>query len=246
MATRSFAVRQKWDGWFYLAFAIVAWFAVYKGFGPVIEKRFTGNADYEAPWVLVFHVFSFFGWLTLLTFQAALVRIGRTDLHRLTGLAGAVLVPVMVVSGLGAEYFSQHFYAARDPENARFYIIPLSAMILFAIAAPVAILLRRDPPAHKRMMLFATAILMTSAYGRWLGQPLETMFGGGALGTWAGNFAGLDAMLLVMMAYDVATRGRVHRILLIAVPVLLIVQGLIAWIYHTDWWPLAVRALLGL
>lgn len=246
MTQTHFVAWHRWDRALYIGFVIVAWFAVYKGFGAPITARFTGKADYPAPLAPVVHVWSFFGWLTLLTLQVMLINARRTDLHKLLGLSAALLTPVMVISALAAEIYSQHFHAAARPENARFFIIPLSITLMFAVVATAALLQRKQPSAHKRLILIATALLLMVAFGRWWGPMIIGALGDTMLADFVTNAAGMDLLIGVAMAHDLATRGRLHRVYVIAMPPIVAVQLLSAWIYHTDWWPVLVRQMLGL
>jgi hypothetical protein len=48
-----------------------------------------------------------------------------------------------------------------------FYAIPMSDMLMFAAFVSLGYRHRRDPVAHKRLMLFATFALLDAAFDRW-------------------------------------------------------------------------------
>ncbi|RYY27987.1 MAG: hypothetical protein EOP62_05880 [Sphingomonadales bacterium] len=246
MTQTHFAAWHRRDRALYIGFVVVAWFVVYMGFGGSIAARFTGKADYPAPLALVIHVFSFFGWLTVLTLQVTLINARRTDLHKLLGLSALVLIPVMTVSALAAEIYSQQHYAALKPENPRFFIVPLVTMAIFAVTSVAALILRKQPSAHKRLILIATSVLMVAAFGRWLAPWIIGMIGDNFWADLVANAAGVDLMIGAAMVHDLITRGRLHRVFVIAMPPIVALQVAAAWIYHTDWWPGIVRAMLGL
>src|SRR5512137_2264019 len=178
----TFVPWHRWDRNFFLLYVLAAWIATGFGFYSSVTERFTGQPDYVAPLILQLHVFAFVGWLCLLSMQVLLIRTGRPRLHQRLGLLGAVLVPVMVVTAIGAEIFSQRFCSAKYPENLRFFISPLSTMALFAVFAVLAILQRRQPAAHKRLILLATTVALSAAYNRWWGEALYGLFGDGYAG----------------------------------------------------------------
>ncbi|MES2986527.1 MAG: hypothetical protein V4808_01350 [Pseudomonadota bacterium] len=246
MSQTHFAAWHRWDRALYIGFVLSAWALVFLGFSPTIAARFAGKADYDAPLVLIVHVWSFFGWMTVLSVQIALINARRTDLHKMLGLAAVALMPVMVYSGIAAEVFSQRFRAAAYPENARFFIVPLTTMILFGIVATMAVIRRKQPSAHKRLILIATALLMGAAFGRWAGPAIIGALGDNMLADFVINAAGVDALIGAAMVHDLLTRGRLHRVFVIAMPPIVALQVAAAWIYHTDWWPGIVRAMLGL
>lgn len=246
MATHGFAAQHSRDRLFFLAFVLLAWFAVYQGFAATIERRFNGTADYPAPWALEVHVWSFFGWMTLLTLQIGLIRFRRPAWHRTLGIGLLILVPVMAFTALAAEGYSQHFYAAKDPENIRFYIIPLTSVLMFVAVAAAAFATRHDPSAHKRLILIATAVILTAAFGRWFGREIEQAIGSGFWGVLLSNFGGVDLTIAAAMLYDQITRGRPHPVYWKAVPPVLLVQIAAAVIYNLPGWPPFGRWLLGI
>jgi hypothetical protein len=242
----AFAPWHRWDRNFFLLFVLAAWIATGIGFYPSVTERFTGQPDYVAPLVLQLHVFAFTGWLCLLSLQVLLVRTGRQPLHQRLGFLGALLVPVMVVTAIGAEIFSQRFYSAKYPENLRFFISPLSSMSLFALFAAMALLQRRQPAAHKRLILLATTVALVAAYNRWWGEALYALVGDGYAGMVIHNYAGIDLILILLVAYDWVTRRRIHAVYQWGVPLIFVSQLIGTFIYHSEMWPGIVRRLVGL
>jgi hypothetical protein len=181
--------------------------------------------------------------MTILTLQIAFVRFGRQDLHRFLGPMILALIPVMAVSVIATEIHSERFYAVKDPEEYRFFIIPLTTVAVFTITACGAFLLRGNPPAHKRMILLATSAILSAAIFRWLGAGIYEMFGYNAwlMSDWLGP------ILLILSAalYDKLTRGRVHKVLAIGVPLYLIAFAASIAIYWSDWWLALVQHMLA-
>lgn len=246
METTTFAARHPWDSRFWLAFVASSWLAIAIGFWPPIEARFTGQADYAAPLVLVLHVWVYFGWMVLLTLQTQLIARHRVDLHRKVGIAGAALAALVVATGLGAEIYSQRFWAQQDAENVRFFTFPLYVLIVFGICALLGVRARRDSPAHKRLMLLATIAVMGGPYQRWWGATIDRFTGTGPFNTWAHLYIGMDALLIAAALYDRATRGSVHSVYRIGIPLLLAGQLVANLIWHSAWWPPLVHQLLGI
>ncbi|MEY4237583.1 MAG: hypothetical protein RL339_184 [Pseudomonadota bacterium] len=242
----AFAARHKWDSRFWLIFLITSWIAIAMGFGHPIRLRFTGQADYEAPAILVLHVWSYFGWMTLLSVQATLVGRDRIALHRKLGIAGMFLAIAVTASGLFAEVFSQRFYAAQDPENIRFFMVPLYATIVFGLFALLAFLKRRDPASHKRLIFLATAAAVNAGYSRWWGRWLGEQFGDGFWGIWIHYYTGMELMLAAAVIYDLVTRGTVHKVLRWGAPLAIALQLAGSYTWHSDWWPPLGRELLNL
>jgi uncharacterized membrane protein YozB (DUF420 family) len=242
----SFAAWHKGDRGFALAFALFAWAAVIVGFYPAVSSRWRGEADYVAPIIVQIHVFTFVAWLCLLTSQVVLIRTRRPQWHRLLGIAGSTLIPVLVVTGVGAELFSQRFYSPQNPTNLRFFIFPLTTMLSFAVVAAAAVRFRSNPTAHKRLMMVATALILIAPFLRWWGNAIYEVMGDDYLGTLVRNVIGPDLIIAAIVTYDLVTRRRVHPVLLVAVPLIIAAQLAAAAVYHASWWPGVVRSLVGL
>lgn len=243
--TVGFQPAHPWDRTFFLAFVAACWLGVVMGFGPAMASRAKGGADYAAPLILHIHAAAFMGWMALLTAQVLLVRQGRRPTHRRLGQVAFGLIPLMVVSAIVSEVYSQRFYVDRDPENLRFFVIPLFYVAAFALLAGAAVARRGDSPSHKRLILLATTVIVGAAYARVWGADLETVFDAGLVGTFVSTFFAADTILVAAVGYDYATRCRVHPTYLVAVPILLLSQVCVALVYHSDWWPPLARTLIG-
>ena len=194
--------------------------------------------DWPSPPEMIFYVHGamFTAWIVLLVAQASLVAGGRTELHRKIGPYGAVLAVGMVVLGtlapLVAARRATGFVQIPVPP-LQFLAIPMFDMILFASFVWMAIANRRDPQAHKRLMLLATINLVTAAIARWPG-----VF---ALGPLA--FFGLTDLFIIAMAiWDFRTRGRLHPVTLwgglltiVSQPLRLLLSGTEGWLAIARW-----------
>jgi hypothetical protein len=246
MATRArFAQSHPSDRAFFAAFLAACWIGVLFGFFPASSGRIMGRADYVAPLILHIHAVAFVGWLGLLTSQILLIRNRKPAVHIKLGWIGLTLVPVMAYSGLAAELYSQRFYIQRDSDGLDFFILPLMYTVVFPLFALAGLLFaRRDPAAHKRLILMATTIIVGAAYARWWGEPLAGAFGDDFVGMVINSFTGTNLILAAAVAYDIFTRGRPHRVYLIGIPLILASQLLSSWIYHAEWWLPISRQLI--
>ena len=231
---------------FFMAFAAMAWIVVLIGFYPSVAGRMRGEADYPAPLILQLHVVAVSAWLVVLSGQVVLIRTRRIALHRRIGMTLAALIPIIVITGIGAEVYSQRFFSPRYPDNLRFFIAPLLEMLGFAIAALLAWKKRHEPGAHKRLIVVATAILLVAPFARWWGEPLYKLVGDGFTGMIVHNFTGPDLVIALAAGFDRWKFGKIHRVYLVSLLALLIGEVIASAIYHSAAWPDVVRMMAGI
>lgn len=239
-----FAAYHPWDRNFHLLFAALCWLGVVMGFFPASAARLQGQADYVAPLILHIHALAFVGWLVLLTVQVLLVRTARQAVHRRLGMVAFVLVPVMMLSGYFAEVYSQRFYLAHPPDSQAFFIIPIWYVIGFGVLAGAAVLKRREPAAHKRLIVLATTLIVGAAYARWWGDTLAAAFGDGYGGMLINSYAGTTLLWLLGLGYDLRTRGTIHRAYRWGVPFIIAGQLVTTVLYHSPAWLPVARVLV--
>jgi len=189
--------------------------------------------EWHRPAESIFYVHGtvFTVWILLLVAQVSLVTTGRRDPHRKIGVA-ALMVVLGTVAALVAARRPTGFIDVPVPP-LQFLAIPLFALAQFALFAGLAIVRRRDPQAHKRLMLLATMMLCGAAIAR---LPLVSNWGP------VGYFGVTDLLLIPMIIWDFRTRGRLHPVtlwgglLIIALePLQLMISGTEGWIAFARW-----------
>lgn len=168
-------------------------------------------------------------WMVLLLVQEGLITVRKVAWHRALGLAGFALALCMVVIGLVAATDALRRDVGHLGLDAKaFYVIPVTAIGLFAVYVFFAWRTRRKPVAHKRLILIATIALMDAAVGRWPVASLQA------------NPKLMDLVpfgfLLAIVVFDLVTQKKVLRttlwasLLLVAVHVIRVPIGLThAW-----------------
>ncbi len=240
-----FAGRHPADRNFYLLFVVLCWLGVINGFIGATMGRLAGEADYVAPLILHIHAVSFLAWLTLLTSQMLLIRRGNVALHRRMGRAGMVLVPVMALSGFFAEVYSQRFYFDHPPNSQAFFIIPIWYVLGFAVLGTWAFRARREPPAHKRLIVLATTLIVGAAYARWWGEAIKGVVGDGYAGMWIHSYTGTALLLALVWWHDWRSRGAIHPVVKKGTAFILAGSLLTTVIYHSPGWLPVARMLIG-
>jgi hypothetical protein len=245
-APAPFAPRHAADRNTFLALLILTWAGIVGGFGlDVIDH--VRNSTRAYPLIVHLHALLFTGWLVLLTVQMMLVRGHRLDLHRRLGLAMAWLIPAMVVIALATAWTVQRQVAALPgPQDPQFISINLTDMLGFATLAGHQPFVRRDPPAHKRLMLLSLFYLSTAGFARvWL-----LTIGPAGTDTFWGFFIafnlGGDIPVVLLGAYDLATRGRLHPAYVVGAGWILANELAAAWLYFSPGWKMISLKLLRL
>lgn len=155
---------------FYMGMAIFMIALVLIGFGPSFYARGLVHVPRPNPTItplVLLHGLAFTVWMLLFLTQAGLISANRRDLHIKLGSAGLVfaslLVPLMYMTAM-----AQVARANQPP-----FATPLAwtAISLFVIPAFAVVIWlgwrnRRNPAAHKRLMLSAALMMMDPAIGR--------------------------------------------------------------------------------
>ena len=174
-------------------------FAVFVGF----SRTYYLKGLYGTPALpTLFHVHGvlFTAWMLLLAVQTGLVARRRTDLHRRLGLAGGVLAGAMTLAAMAMTMdLARRSAAAPNDIGLAFTIVPFFTVIVFPVLVGIALLYRRQPEIHKRLMLIATLELVTAGVARIPGAGSMPLF-----------FVLTDVGLVAILAYDLVTRGRPH------------------------------------
>ncbi|MEO6434069.1 MAG: hypothetical protein ABIO29_08870 [Sphingomicrobium sp.] len=235
------------DRRFYAIFLAFCWLGVLFGFFPAASARYGGNADYPAPLILIIHASLFVGWLILLSLQIALVRTNQLRMHKWLGQIGYLFIPLMIYSGLAGELYNQRLNAEHPDYGLHFLIFPLYYVIGFGIFGTWALAVaRRDPVAHKRLIILATTVIVGVGYARWWGSILYRVFGDEYWGTILRTFSGTNMLLAMAVGFDIWTRGRPHRVYQIGVPAVLVAELICSYVYHSVWWMPVARHLIAI
>jgi uncharacterized membrane protein YozB (DUF420 family) len=241
---RPFPVRQPSDYKFFLTYVVLIWLAVLAGFIPDMIRHVRSQLP---PYPISVHVHAVItaAWLVLLTGQTLLIRNREIRLHRKIGIAGAVLAVLVVLFGvwvpLSVESLRLDTPRARPP----FLAIELSNIIEFAALAAAAIIARKQPSAHKRLILLATLSLTPAAFNRLIGRPLILpLLGSGVWQTWVQIFAATALMVLGIGIYDWWTRQRIHPAW--AIGALWIVAGQLtaSYLFYNPTWKTIATSIL--
>lgn len=152
---------------FYLWMAVAMAATAFLGFAPTFWVPLAQGVP-ERIGVIAIHGTLFFGWSLFVIYQAWLVGSGQVARHRDVGIVGVSLATAMVIFGVLAAINSGIRADAIKAGAAgeAFMIVPLAAMLTFAVLITAAILNSRNAEWHKRLIISATAVLLEAAIAR--------------------------------------------------------------------------------
>jgi hypothetical protein len=157
-----------------------------------------------------FHGLVMFAWMALFTTQVALIATRKPATHRMLGIVGIAMIPLMTVSGLiGAAITGGRFASATVPApiaDVEFMGLLCTIIFVFAAFAGLALAWRRDLQSHKRLMLLAAIVLVEVAVFRW---PFEFVQGNAIV-----SFLTVAVLLMPIVVWDFISRGSLHPVTL--------------------------------
>ncbi len=230
-----------WMGLAFIATAFLGFVPTY--WQPLAAGKFAANP------VVHLHGLIFFSWTLFFFYQTTLPPTGQVARHRAVGLIGISLATVMTLLGVLAALNSLTNAVALGAASAgeAFTLVPLHAIAFFATVMVIALANIRRPEIHKRLLLVATAAILTAPIARpflaWVFHfppgPPPVWFT-----VWPNGLS--DLFILAAMAYDWRSRGRVHPAYLWAGGALLATQLLTLPVSETAAWHALARDFLQL
>ncbi|MGH9615953.1 MAG: hypothetical protein ACRD28_04355 [Acidobacteriaceae bacterium] len=229
--------------YFYFCMSLLIAAVVIYGFSHTVDQNLI-HATPPRPWILWAHGIVFSGWLAFFIFQSALVRTHHVKVHKLTGWFGVVLGVLIPVLGILTaiimhRFIFSHFHAAAvalppNGANNTFFSIQTSDILLFTVFFWLAIVWRKKPEFHRRLVLVATIALTSAGFGRW---PMISHH-------WF--YAAVDALILLGIARDVIVTRRIHIVYRYALPAFVICQifAVQIWLRQPAWWVHVTNAII--
>lgn len=202
---RPVATRLKWERRFFTGIAIAMAIACFAGFAPSYYLKAQFSTPQLKPLVHV-HGAVFTLWMLLMIVQTSLISAAKVRLHRQLGMAGSVVMVLMVVTAAAVTYVRGTTVVPGVPQEMvlAFLAIPTVALVLFPSLIGAALLLRKNAAAHKRLMVAGTTVILAAAVHRllmWLISPTVSppIF-----------FGATDLFIVAIVVYDVLSLKRVH------------------------------------
>lgn len=186
-------------------------------------------------------------WVLAFILQAHLVANGNSALHRRLGMVGIGIAVLFVLTAIPTTYYLiTTGLASSDPER-RFFaevtsIAPITDLIFFVPLVAFAVMRRRQPQVHKRLMLMATCFFVgpgTFRLVNWIFGSIEPPISFIIDLTIAGFF-------IAGPVHDKLTTGRVHRVYWLVVPCVLVAVLRMPFAAESGLWLPVVKAIAAL
>jgi len=216
--------------------AVLAWLFVIvaiAGFAPR-SIAIVGGTMRNPPLVVHLHAAVMASWTVLLAVQSTLSLAGRPDLHRRVGKLALVVAPAVLFMLIFVTYSRQNAAAGTPagPIVNNILFLQIRAIVMFPLFFIWAWRTRRtDLAAHRRLMLMTTLMLLDAAIARMGWLPFNTF-----PASYLAVHLYLLALLIPALLHDLLTLGRVHRVWLQALALVLpwVVATELVW--NTPWW----------
>ena len=223
--------------YFYFSMSLVMTGLIVWGFSHTVVPNLF-RATPAKPLLLWMHGAAFSTWMVLFIVQSGLVRIRKVSIHRTLGWFGAALAATMFTLGLSvAVYMSRwDIVVLHQKDVPQFLSIPFFDMAVFGTCMALAILWRKKPDYHRRLVFLATCILLDAGIGRFDFWFNHNIF-----------YLGVDLLIVAGMIRDQIVDGRVHKVYLYALPVLIVGQTITVYVWRANpaWWQAVTHAILG-
>ena len=210
----------------------ILWVGMIAGFGVDIPRYLRESPP--SPTIVHVHAVVFTTWMLILTSQVTLVLSDRVAWHRKLGWFAAGWACLMAVMGpwaaMAAQVVDLHG-PNYDPPFLAVNIVDLSG---FLVLLAWGISLRKNPAAHRRMMMLATVALADPGFARFTEyvMPVEPQ---SVIPWFFYMFYGNVLLIVLMLAWD-WWRGRLIRSFVLGSTALLTAMFVASFLYLWGPW----------
>lgn len=198
------------------------------------------SGAFSAPPLIYVHGAFLFSWVIFFAAQSILVHRKDVRLHRTLGWVGAGLVIGVVTSTLGVGILaSQRTVATGDIDQAsRELLVILMEMAVFVALVASALLLRRRPDVHRRLMLLALIASLGPAWFRFRHYfpPMDNP-------VFFYSLLLADSLIVIAAVFDTLRERRVHWVYALVGGGLVSVHLVEVFAFDGAWFGTAANAL---
>ncbi|MBP7558179.1 MAG: hypothetical protein KA821_18015 [Chitinophagaceae bacterium] len=217
---------------FFVAIGLTGLFAILTGFGKTfISPSLKGQ--FSAPPVIYIHGALAFSWVLLFLTQSLLVRAKQSRIHMRLGRIGLFIALGILITMIPVGLFQAHRELTAGLGGVAYSAIlgTIISGLLFFVLVTLAIVWRRKPVYHKRIMVLATIVLLWPAWFRFrhyfpnIPQP-EIWFA----------LVLADSLILIAWAWDWWRHRQIHPSWLYGGLFIIIEQSIEVYLFDTPGW----------
>jgi len=146
----------------YVVWIGVVWAGMLVGFG-LDFVRYLGETP-APPVILHVHAAVFVLWLGLVTLQILWVEMGNLRRHKQLGWLTVAVSVLVVPLGLAAALVDQVRQVAHPDYAPQFLALEFEEMIAFSILMAAGVIFRKNPAAHKRLMILSAVAISDAGF----------------------------------------------------------------------------------
>lgn len=192
--------------WFHVGVAILAWVVSLAAFTPSIITPSLRRGPVNG--LVCGHAVLMSAWLALYTTQSWLAATGRLSPHRRLGLAAITIAPGVVITGylvtvamVRRGYDLSGDLSLGGASALDQAVFQFGALVIFSLLITAALVARRRPHVHKRLMTLAVTQTLTAPLAHLVGH---FQLPGLVMPAWG------IAAVVALLVYDRRVLGRVH------------------------------------
>ena len=170
--------RLLFDRRLFRAIAIAFPLVVLAGFGRTYYLKPLFDTPPLPSTLVQLHALCMTTWVLLFVVQVRLIATRQVRLHQRLGYASVALVALIVVTAIPVALRAAKYGSASTPAGVAplsFLAVPIFDTLMLAVLFGAAVYYRRQPLAHKSLMLLAVVNLLPPALGRIPVAPLQAL-----------------------------------------------------------------------
>ncbi len=210
---------------------LIGFLAVFIGFGKTLPPAIK---DSNTPTILYIHCAFAFCWLCLFFTQATLIRCDNFRVHKILGILGIFIAFGTALTMLPAGIYQVETELKSGSGETSYgnMIGVTTSAIMFLGMVTAALLTRKRPQVHKRLMLLATILLLWVAWFRFRHYFPSIPRGD----IWFGLVLP-NTLIVASWIWDKRVNGRVHLVLGWVGAFIIAEQSFETYMFDTAIWP---------
>ena len=224
---------------FFLVISIIGLLAVLTGFSTTFIFPLS-NGTFKAPVMVYVHGAFAFSWVCLFLIQSLLIQQHNVKLHRKLGNIGLFIAigVTLTLIPVGLYQVEKELQLGLGQTAISSIVGTLTSGIIFISLVVAAILKRKEPATHKRLMLLATILLLWPAWFRFrhffptVPNP-EIWFA----------IVLADSLIVISIIWDKITFGKFNNTLLLVGSFIILEHTMEAYMYDNSVWRVMANAV---